>query len=155
MAGFEINPDWEPLILGDWVEFADSELGPEVTDDMRRYCPVRTGALKASCKPEMEGTDLIISATGGGEDSNGNLFVSRRAGRLSDRASSLTHPNPGRNVGSLVTREVHHVEEGGRAYAAFVTMGHRVFHPSTGEAGPETVPAQPFMQAALYQHRGG
>jgi hypothetical protein len=38
----------------------------------------------------------------------------------------------------------------GRTYAAYIELGHRVFHPSTGVVGPEWVPAQPFLRPALY-----
>ena len=41
-----------------------------------------------------------------------------------------------------------------RYYAAYVELGHRVYHPSTGEVGPEVVPPQPFLRPALYQQRG-
>lgn len=37
----------------------------------------------------------------------------------------------------------------GRSYAAYIELGHRVFHPSTGEVGPEWVPAEPFLRPAL------
>ncbi len=43
---------------------------------------------------------------------------------------------------------------GGRTYAAWVELGHRVYHPSTGYVGPETVPASPFLRPSLYQVRG-
>jgi hypothetical protein len=41
----------------------------------------------------------------------------------------------------------------GRTYAAYVELGHRVYHPSTGITGPEVVPPQPFLRPALYQER--
>lgn len=41
-----------------------------------------------------------------------------------------------------------------RTYAAYVELGHRVYHPSTGETGPEVVPPQPFLRPALFQQRG-
>lgn len=41
-----------------------------------------------------------------------------------------------------------------RTYAAYVELGHRVYHPSTGEVGPETVPPQPFLRPALMVQRG-
>jgi hypothetical protein len=41
----------------------------------------------------------------------------------------------------------------GRIYAAYVELGHRVFHPSTGVVGPEVVPPEPFLRPALYQAR--
>jgi len=138
VARVEIAADWRENVGADWQEFADERLGPDITDDARRYCPVDTGALKASLEHHLEGDDLIISATGGGEDDNGNLYVSGRPGR----------------PGAVKTREVHHVDEEGRAYAAFVELGHRVYHPSTGITGPEVVPAEPFLRPALFQERG-
>lgn len=153
MARVEIDPQCTALIMPMWQEYAGEQLGPEVADDMRKDCPVLTGALKASIEDHLEENDLIVSASGGGEDANGNLYVSRRPGKISTSGAG-THPYPGRNVGSLVTRDVHHVEESGHAYALFVTLGHRVFHPSTGVTGPEFVPARPFMQEACYKRRG-
>lgn len=41
-----------------------------------------------------------------------------------------------------------------RWYAAYVELGHRVYHPSTGVVGPEIVPPQSFLRPALYQQRG-
>lgn len=155
MSRVRVDPGAEAKALEAWREFADGRLGHEIADDARRFAPVRTGALKASIEHHMEHDTLIISATGGGEDSSGNLYVSGRPGRLSPRASLITHPNPGRNVGSLVTRHVHHVDEGGHAYAAFVELGHRVYHPSTRTVGPEVVSPRPFLRPALYRQRSG
>jgi hypothetical protein len=66
--------------------------------------------------------------------------------------------------GALADSVEHHLEEhdlivsasggeGGRTYAAYVELGHRVYHPSTGITGPEIVPAEPFLRPALYQER--
>lgn len=41
--------------------------------------------------------------------------------------------------------------EEGVDYAAYVELGHRVYHPSTGEVGPKVVPPQPYLRPALYQ----
>lgn len=136
-----------------WLDFAEMRLGPEVADDARKYAPVDTGALKASIEDHLEGDDLIISATGGGEDDSGNLYVSHRPGKV---GSAGSHPDAdqAQHVGTATTREVHHVEEGGRAYALWVELGHRVYHPSTGVVGPEVVPAEPFLRPALFTRRG-
>jgi hypothetical protein len=150
VARVEINPEWRGQLAADWTEFADGRLGGDIADDARRYCPVRTGALKASIEHHLEGEDLIISAAGGGEDDAGNLYVSRRQGRV---GSGGTHLNPGRNVGSHVTREVHHVDADGRTYAAYLELGHRQYHPSTGETGPEFVAPRPFLRPALFTSR--
>lgn len=40
-----------------------------------------------------------------------------------------------------------------RTYAAYVELGHRVFHPSTREVGPEVVAPEPFIRPAVYQVR--
>lgn len=68
-------------------------------------------------------------------------------------------------TGALKDSIEHHLEEGdlivsasggaeGRVYAAYVELGHRVYHPSTGEVGPEVVPPSPFLRPALYTERG-
>ena len=152
MARVVINPDWEGPVMGAWTDFAESRLGPDIADDARKFCPVRTGALKASIEDHMDGTDLIVSASGGGEDSGGNLYVSARPGKA---GRSGTHPGAeqAQHVGTSTTRAVHHVEEGGRTYAAYVELGHRVYHPSTGVTGPEVVPAEPFLRPALFMRR--
>jgi hypothetical protein len=67
--------------------------------------------------------------------------------------------------GSLAGSVEHHMEgddlivsatggDDGRTYAAYVELGHRVFHPSTGVTGPEVVQPEPFLRPALYQERG-
>lgn len=69
-------------------------------------------------------------------------------------------------TGSLKDSIEHHIDgddlivsatggDDGRTYAAYVELGHRVYHPSTGITGPEVVPPQPFLRPALYQQRGG
>ncbi|MGH3296093.1 MAG: hypothetical protein ACRDP7_30270 [Trebonia sp.] len=154
MARVEISPDCLTVIMPMWQKYAAERLGPEVADDARKYCPVRSGALKASIEDHMDGDDLIVSATGGGEDDSGNLYVSRRPGKVSAAGGSHPGADQARHVGTATTRAVHHVEEGGRAYALWVETGHRVYHPSTGVTGPEVVPAQPFLRPALFTRRG-
>jgi hypothetical protein len=41
-----------------------------------------------------------------------------------------------------------------REYAAYVELGHRVYHPSTGVVGPEVVHPEPYLRPALYTERG-
>lgn len=154
MARFEISPDWRAGVMPLWLDFAETRLGPDVADDARKSCPVDTGALKASIRDDLEGEDLIVSATGGGEDDDENLFVFHRAGKPASHG--ITHPYPGRNVGVLMTRTVHHVVEAGEEahpYALFVEMGHRVYHPSTGVVGPNEAEPKPFLRPALYKRR--
>lgn len=70
-----------------------------------------------------------------------------------------------KDTGALAESIEHHLEDGHvliisatgsheRAYAAYVELGHRVYHPSTGAVGPEVVPPEPFLRPALYQERG-
>jgi hypothetical protein len=70
-----------------------------------------------------------------------------------------------KRTGALAESVEHHLEQhdlivsasggdGGRTYAAYVELGHRVYHPSTGITGPEVVPAEPFLRPALYTERG-
>jgi hypothetical protein len=153
VARVEINPDWEAQVMPMWQNFGETRLGPDIADDARRYCPVRTGALKASIEDHMEGDDIIVSATGGGEDDQGNLYVSGRPGKVSERGGTHPDASQARYVGTETTREVHHVDEAGRAYATWVELGHRVYHPTTKTVGPEVVPAEPYLRPALFTRR--
>jgi hypothetical protein len=70
-----------------------------------------------------------------------------------------------KRTGALAESVEHHLEDhtlivsatgsDERSYAIYVETGHRVYHPSTGTVGPETVPPQPFLRPALYQQRDG
>jgi len=40
-----------------------------------------------------------------------------------------------------------------RAYAAYVELGHRIYHPSTQTAGPDVVAPSPYLRPALYAQR--
>lgn len=40
-----------------------------------------------------------------------------------------------------------------REYAAYVELGHRIYHPSTKTAGPDVVAPEPFLRPALYTAR--
>jgi hypothetical protein len=70
-----------------------------------------------------------------------------------------------KDTGALAESIEHHMEghdlivsatggADGRVYAAYIELGHRVFHPSTSRTGPETVPPEPFLRPALFQVRG-
>lgn len=137
MGRVEISGDWREKVGAVMEEFFEERLGPDIASDARRYCPRRTGALAASIEYHVdEDGTLIVSATGGGVDDDGNLYVSHRPGRGGEPHLVKT------------------AAEGARAYAAYVEMGHRVFHPSTRITGPEVVPPEPFLRPALYQQRG-
>jgi hypothetical protein len=66
-----------------------------------------------------------------------------------------------KDTGALAASVEHHMEgetlvvsatggDDGRSYAAYIELGHRVFHTSTKVVGPEWVPAEPFLRPALY-----
>ena len=38
-------------------------------------------------------------------------------------------------------------------YAAYVELGHRVYHRFKRQIGPEVVPPEPYLRPALYKHR--
>ena len=69
-----------------------------------------------------------------------------------------------KRTGALAESVEHHMEgqtlivsakgSDEREYAAYVELGHRVFHPSTRITGPEVVQPEPFLRPALYQERG-
>lgn len=104
----ELDSNLDEQVRAATADWLDRQLGHDIAEDARRYCPERTGSLKDSIEHHLDGDDLIVSATGSDE----------------------------------------------RTYAAYVELGHRVYHPSTGEVGPEVVPPQPFLRPALYQQRG-
>lgn len=95
--------------------------------------------------------------------------VKTAAGQLLDQLGHEVEVDAKRyapkDTGALARSIEHHMEghtvvisarggAGGREYAVYVELGHRVYHPSTGRTGPEVVPPQPFLRPALYQFRG-
>ena len=44
MARVKIAEGWEADVDGAVANLFESRLGPDISDDARRYCPVRTGA---------------------------------------------------------------------------------------------------------------
>lgn len=68
MAGTEIDGGWQEHILAAWDEYADTNLGPAIAEDARRYCPVDTGDLRSSIE-HVVATDhaLLVSAYGSDE----------------------------------------------------------------------------------------
>lgn len=89
------------------------------------------------------------------------MFFEQRLGPDIARDAARYCPE---RTGALKDSIEHHLEDGdlivsatggagGRTYAAYVELGHRVYHPSTGITGPEVVPPQPFLRPALYQQR--
>jgi hypothetical protein len=68
VAGAQIDDGWQEQILAAWDEYADTELGPEIRDDAKRFCPVDTGDLRKSIE-HVVATDhaLLVSAYGSDE----------------------------------------------------------------------------------------
>jgi len=57
-----MNPRQPGWLIAHWDEFAETDLGPRVTFDAKRFAPKRTGALAASIENHMTGDVLIIAA---------------------------------------------------------------------------------------------
>jgi hypothetical protein len=68
-------------------------------------------------------------------------YCPKRTGALAD---SIENHLEGHNLIVSATGS------GEKHYAAFVELGHRVFHPSTHSTGPDVVPPEPFLRPALY-----
>lgn len=68
MAGTQIDGGYEEELLAKWDAYADTNLGPAIAEDARRYCPVDTGDLKDSITHDVA-TDhaLLVSAYGSDE----------------------------------------------------------------------------------------
>jgi hypothetical protein len=73
-------------------------------------------------------------------------YAPKRTGALADSIESHVEDDHKLIVSATGSEE--------REYAAYVELGHRVYHPSTGITGPEVVPAEPYLRPALYQERG-
>lgn len=82
-------------------------------------------------------------------------------GKLGPEISERAKRYAPKDTGALAISVEHHMDgedlivsatggAGGREYAAYIELGHRVFHPSTHEVGPEWVPARPFLRPALF-----
>ena len=125
---YEPNPDWLASVLALTDQMFLTRLGPEISADAKRYCPVffgdnstagpvsyaialslgtpmPGGALRDSIEDHLNGHTLIVAATGNDE----------------------------------------------RSYAAYVELGHHivVFGHDTGREKPES----PFLMPALYTVR--
>jgi len=68
VAGTQVDDGWQADVLAAWDKYADTNLGPAIRDDAKRYCPVDTGDLRDSIENHM-GDDhaLIVKATGSDE----------------------------------------------------------------------------------------
>ena len=63
----QYTPGWENLIQAAADHLLENNLGPKITADARRYCPVDKGDLRDSIAQHMEDHTLVISATGSKE----------------------------------------------------------------------------------------
>jgi len=67
MAGVRMSGDWAENVGAAVAQWLDDELGPEIVDDARSYCPVLTGDLRDSIEHHMNGPVLVVRATGSDE----------------------------------------------------------------------------------------
>ena len=126
---YEANPDWLASVLALTDQMFLTRLGPEISTDAKRYCPVFFGD-NSTAGPVSYAIAL-------------SLGTPMPGGALRDSI----------DFGLLAHILIVWATGGdGRAYAYFVETGHRivVFSYDTGR----TKPAQPFLRPALYQLRG-
>ncbi|MGA2412700.1 MAG: hypothetical protein ABSG46_20245 [Candidatus Binataceae bacterium] len=86
----------------------------------------------------------------------GSVFLDDRLGPLIVEDAKRYAPKRTGVMAALI----HHSVDGDTLYiispapySAWVELGHRVFHPSTGNVGPEVVLEEPFLRPALYKYR--
>lgn len=128
-----IDDGWEAAVLAATDAFFLDRLGPDIVTDARRYCP-RSGRTQArEAAGQLRYHDTYRREE---DDSPGSLAESIR--------DYLEEHN-------LIVEATGNDE---RDYAAYVELGHRVFHPSTHITGPEVVAPESFLRPALYQQRG-
>jgi hypothetical protein len=126
---YEPNPDWREGLYALTDELFVTRLGPDITADAKRYCPVF-----------------------GGENSTATDVSLAIAASLGDKG-----PVPGALRDSIEfhlrghTLIVRATGDGNRSYARWVEMGHMivVFGYRTGRRKPQS----PFLRPALYTVR--
>ena len=57
-----MNPEQPAWLIAHWDDYAETDLGPRIAFDARRFAPKRTGRLAASIEDHMSGGVLIIAA---------------------------------------------------------------------------------------------
>lgn len=67
MAGVRMAADWQEHVLAATAQLLDGDIGPDIADDARGFCPVLTGDLQQSIEHHMNGYVLIVKATGSDE----------------------------------------------------------------------------------------
>ena len=67
MAGVRMSGDWLANVQAAVGQWLDDDLGQQIEDDARTFCPVDTGALRDSIEHHMNGYVLVVKATGSDE----------------------------------------------------------------------------------------
>lgn len=131
MSGrIEMEEGWIVALHKAEAQFFAVQLGPDITDDAKRYCPVDTGRLERSLDNQViedEGDGLPELQVGSFPDEEGDVEYAAAVDRGFDGPEIVhEHTRQSRNGGEHVVRE-------------FVRHAH--------------VPAQPYLTPALYQER--
>jgi len=113
---------------------------------MARVSGVNVGALKAAVAEGWQ--ELAEDRLGPEIREDAKRYCPERTGALKDSIRDDFDPD------DQILRVSATGGAGGREYAAYVELGHRVFHPSTRIVGPEVVHPEPFLRPALYTERG-
>ena len=125
MTSFIPDPDWLAKIYAVTDQLFEDYLGPAISDDARRYCPV-FGGQNSTATPE--------SLAASGDDYEPGSLLESIENHL--------------NVHTLIVSATGSDE---RSYALYVEMGHRVV--AWGHDMGYEKPEQPFLRPALYQVR--
>lgn len=127
---FEMEEGWIAHLRAAETEFFDAQLGPDITEDARRYCPVDTGRLEASLDHQViedEGDGLPELQVGSFPDAEGPVEYAAAVDRGFD--------------GEEIVREQLRRSKNGVEH----TVREHTRHANT--------PAQPYLTPALYQER--
>lgn len=67
MAGVRMSGDWQANVMASVAQWLDDDLGQQIEDDARTFCPVLTGDLRDSIEHHMNGNVLVVKGTGSDE----------------------------------------------------------------------------------------
>jgi hypothetical protein len=125
----EMEDGWLAHLREAEFVFFDVQLGPDITDDARRYCPVDTGRLQAS---------LDHQVTGGGQEA-----PVLEVGSFPDDDGDVEY--------AAAVEMGFHGEENVRAQMRRSRNGGE--HPVREHIRHANTPEQPYLRPALYQER--
>jgi hypothetical protein len=129
MVEIQMAEGWEAGLREAEFVFFDTQLGPDITEDAKRFCPVDTGRLEASLDHQVTGggQDVPVLEVGSFPDAEGDV----------DYAPAVEGGFHGEEV---VRAHMRRSKNGG-------------VHPVREHTRHANTPAQPYLRPALYQER--